>query len=147
VDDAGIEEIAEASHAALSTSPAKIAWVKRKLLNPDIRAALGDVFASAGLDVPYLLGKFKEHIDGIEHDVEIKDPKSKVTVEVVRVHDKPNYAALRDVAAMVLPAVPKEVRIDQRSVTMRLEAPERVGPPVMQARLLGSAKVVEQADE
>ena len=74
--------------------------------------------------------------------------------EALRIHvqhirgeapENANYQALKDYEALVFPAQPKQVRIQQQTAIAHMSvsdlSPERVGPPPMQPRAIGSAKV------
>lgn len=114
-------------------------WIDKKLTQPDIRAAMVDIFGSVGITPLYLLEKTKEHIEGVEYDKVLRTKEGEEYVE--RVKDKPSYAALRDATKMLFPVAATKVQIDQRVLTGTIEPPVRNGPPPTGARLLGSARV------
>lgn len=60
-----------------------------------------------------------------------------------------NYQALKDYEALVFPAQAKQIRIEQKTavahVNMSDLSPERIGPPPMAPRAIGTAKVQRES--
>lgn len=118
-------------------------WIDKKLSQPDVRAALADIFGSVGITPLFLLEKHKEHIEGVTYQkvVRTKTNEGDWLEEVVDVKDKPSWAALQAAEKMVFPQAPTKVQGDFRVLSGTIEPPVRNGPPKTGARLLGSARV------
>lgn len=117
-----------------------LARVKRKLKQPDVREAIGSAYQAAGFDVAEAVQLHIDHIRGnitVQKTVVVGKGED-ATVEVVDVKLPPNYAALKDYEAMVLPKAP--VRSDVR--VQHIPAPDRLpghsGVPAMRARVIGA---------
>ena len=89
---------------------------KQKLQMDRIGAAIAEVYgiaASFTLDDALLL--HVRHIKG-----ELTKEQMTPAGEIVSIQIPPSYAALKDYLKMVLPAAPKQVQIDQRTIVARM---------------------------
>lgn len=118
---------------ACVSSETRVKRATNLLKNPDVRAAIADVFElEADFSVADALQMHVRHIrGGVEREVLGADG------EIAMVRLPPSYQALKDYERMVLPEMPKRTEVDIRkmSVTGRMDGP--AGPPRMSARIIG----------
>ena len=117
--------------------------IRRKLSDPNIRKAIGDIYQEVGgFTIVDAVKLHVEHIRGIEHDKIIRHKEGSDWVEEVeRVQDKPNYGALKDYLTMTVPMPAKKLEI---SAGAGFGASLATSVPPVAARALGPA-VVEDA--
>jgi hypothetical protein len=127
--------------------------VRSKLRQPDVRRALGDAFAVVGFTPDEALALHVAHIRGFPRQVQTGvDEDGNAILETVM--EKPNYPALKDYQAMVLPKAVEErrVRVDSRQLNVHVdggnagESVIRVGPPPTRSRMLGDVSVTAALD-
>jgi hypothetical protein len=122
--------------------------VRKKLRQPDIRAALSDAFAAVGFTPLDALVMHVAHIRGFERTVVIEDADGGSHTEVVC--EKPSYQALRDYESFAFPKAPDErrVRVQSENVHVNVDASGEAGvmrftPPPTRHRVLGSGVPVD----